>query len=113
MTHVGQLSEAQIEQIIQNLDLTHGIRLTPADIDALARASTVDYWTPPGTTMTVCAMTLPNGYTVLGKAACIEPANFNAEIGRKIAYDDARNQLWALEGYRLSQRRALRVQAMG
>ena len=31
----------------------------------------------------------------------VDPANFNLETARKIARDDARNQLWPLEGYRL------------
>jgi hypothetical protein len=29
--------------------------------------------------------------------------NFNAEIGRKIAHTNAREKIWALEGYRLKQ----------
>jgi hypothetical protein len=42
-----------------------------------------------------------NGYTVVGKSACASPENFDAELGRKIAWEDARKQIWALEGYAL------------
>lgn len=44
---------------------------------------------------------LNSGFTVTGRAACVDPANFDLEIGRKYAREDAENQLWKLEGYRL------------
>ena len=55
-------------------------------------------------TLTVCVLTLRNGFTVTGESACASPANFNKEIGEKIAYENARNKIWALEGYLLKQR---------
>lgn len=57
-----------------------------------------------GTTLTVCALTLKNGFTVTGESAAADPANFNKEIGEKIAYENARNKIWALEGYLLRQK---------
>lgn len=77
-------------------------RLTPKDIDN----AIVDeqYHVFPGTTMTVCALTLKNGYIVLGESASASAENFDAEIGRRIARDNARNKIWALEGYVLRQR---------
>ena len=54
----------------------------------------------PGTTLTVCALTLQNGFTVVGESASASPENFDADLGRKIARDNARNKIWALEGYR-------------
>ncbi|MBW4598910.1 MAG: hypothetical protein KME29_04680 [Calothrix sp. FI2-JRJ7] len=44
------------------------------------------------------------GFTVSGRAACVDPLNFNFEIGRKVARQDAANQLWKLEGYLLQWR---------
>lgn len=44
---------------------------------------------------------LESGFTVAGRAACVDPANFNLAIGQKIAREDAIKQLWVLEGYRL------------
>lgn len=41
------------------------------------------------------------GFTVTGRAACVDPKNFDLEFGRKIAREKAEDQLWALEGYRL------------
>src|SRR3569832_2388294 len=90
------LNEAAIESAIQAKGL-NAPRLTPAAIDAVIVAE--DYHVFPGTTLTVCCLTLRNGYTVTGESAAASPANFDAEISRKIARDNARNKIWALEGY--------------
>ena len=55
----------------------------------------------PDTTTTVCLLTLKNGFTVTGKSACVSDTNFDTEIGRKIAREEAVNKIWELEGYRL------------
>lgn len=49
--------------------------------------------------MTVCALTLRNGFVVIGEAAAASPENFDEAIGRRIARDNARGKIWALEGY--------------
>jgi hypothetical protein len=54
--------------------------------------------------LTFCVLVLKNGFTVTGESACASPENFNAEIGQKIARDNARNKIWLLEGYLLRQR---------
>lgn len=56
---------------------------------------------PPGTTLTLCVLTLWNGYTVVGESACASPENFDEEIGRRLSFANAFNKIWALEGYRL------------
>lgn len=53
--------------------------------------------------LTFCVLVLRNGFTVMGKSACASPENFDAEIGRKVAYEDAFNQVWPLEGYLLKE----------
>lgn len=58
----------------------------------------------PGTTVTVCALTLRNGFIVTGVSAAASAENFNEAIGQKIAYDNARNKIWELEGYLLKQK---------
>jgi hypothetical protein len=57
-------------------------------------------------TLTFCVLTLQNGFTVTGAAACASPENFDAELGRKIARQDAVNQMWPLLGYALRDRLA-------
>jgi hypothetical protein len=54
--------------------------------------------------LTFCVLTLNNGFTVTGESACASPENFDAEIGRKIAYSNAVGKIWALEGYLLKDR---------
>lgn len=51
--------------------------------------------------LTICVLVLKNGFTIVGKSACASPENFDAELGAKIAREDARRQIWALEGYQL------------
>lgn len=77
-------------------------RLTPAHIDATIAGE--DYHVFPGTTLTVCCLTLTNGYTVTGESASVSPGNFDEAIGRKIARQNAREKIWGLEGYLLRQR---------
>jgi len=90
--------EIAIENEIQAKGL-NAPRLTPTHIDK--QIASVDYHVFTGTTLTVCAMTLRNGFIVTGESAAASPENFDAEIGRKIAYDNARNKIWAFEGYSL------------
>ncbi len=93
--------EAAIEAEIQAKGLD-APRLTPALIDAAIAGE--DYHVFPGTTLTVCALILRNGFVVTGESAAASPENFDQEIGRKIARDNARQKIWALEGYLLRER---------
>ncbi len=95
---VPDQSEAGIEQQIQDKGL-NAPRLTPELIDRCI--STEQYHVFPGTTMTVCCLTLVNGYCVTGESAAASPENFDEEIGRQIARRNARDKIWALEGYLL------------
>lgn len=54
-------------------------------------------------TTTVCVLQLVNGYTVVGSSACAAPENYDQEVGRRLARLDAKNKVWALEGYLLKQ----------
>ena len=51
--------------------------------------------------LTVCVLVLKNGFTVTGESACASPENFDAEIGRKIARENAVAKVWSLMGYKL------------
>lgn len=53
------------------------------------------------TCLTICCLTLKNGFTVTGESACVSPENFDADIGKRIARDNAKEKIWALEGYAL------------
>lgn len=117
-----------IEQEIQAKGLT-APRVTPADIEASIASE--HYFTaadgvlgayraggdvhPVGGTpnqeahaalglLTFCVLVLRNGFTVTGESACASPENFDAEIGRKIARQNALQKVWPLEGYLLRER---------
>lgn len=100
---MAQHDEAAIEAEIQAKGKT-APRLTPQHIDEQIVKDA--YYVFPGTTLTVCALTLRNGFQVVGESAAASASNFDEEIGRKIARDNARSKIWALEGYLLRSRLA-------
>lgn len=77
-------------------------RLLIADIEAAI--SKEQYHVFDGTTLTVCCLTLRNGFTVTGTSACIHYVDFNAELGRKYAREEAFKRAWDHEAYMLKQR---------
>ena len=111
-----------IETEIQAKGLT-APRITPADIEAniisehLFTAAQGDQQAQedeyegrsvqpkdnPLSLLTFCVLVLRNGFTVTGESACASPENFNAEIGRKIARENAINKVWPLMGYQLKE----------
>ena len=95
------MTEDQVEQEVINRGLS-APRVTVAQIDSLI----VDehYYVFPDTTVTVCLLELRNGFNVTGTSACASIENFDEELGRRIARDDARDKIWMLEGYLLKQR---------
>lgn len=74
-------------------------RITPDMIDANIRGE--EYHVFHGSCLTVCCLTLQNGFTVTGESACASPENFDFEIGRTIARRNARDKIWSLMGYEL------------
>lgn len=96
-------NEAAVEAEIQAKGKT-APRLTPQHIDATIVSEA--FYVFPGTSLTVCALTLKNGFQVVGESAAASPENFDADIGRRIARDNARSKIWALEGYLLKSKLA-------
>ena len=113
------MSDKQIELEIQAKGLT-APRVTPADIEAEIAGE--HYFTagdgvhavqtkgnPDGTSvypeglglLTFCVLVLRNGFTVTGESACASPENFDAELGRKVARQNAAAKIWPLLGFRL------------
>lgn len=79
------------DKIAGEFFFTAGEALTALNMPAL----------PPTELLTVCILVMKNGFSIIGKSAPASPENFNAELGRKLAYEDAIRQLWPLEGYLL------------
>lgn len=97
----NKMSEQSIEKEIQDKGL-NAPRLTQELIDNTIKSE--DYYVFPNSLMTVCCLTLNNGFDIVGESACVSPENFDAEIGRKLAREDARNKIWLLEGYLLKEK---------
>lgn len=91
-------SEASIEAELQTKGL-NAPRVRPAHIDD--QIVHEQYFVFPGTTLTVCALTLRNGFVVTGESAAASPENFDAAVGQRISRENARAKIWALEGYTL------------
>ena len=51
--------------------------------------------------MTLCVITMRNGFVEVGKSAPASPENFDKEKGRTFAYEDAVRNLWPKLGYAL------------
>lgn len=94
------MNETQLESKLQSLSLDSP-RITSDDVDSTI--AKVDYHVFPNTTLTVCCITLVNGFTVTGESASASPENFNKSIGEDIAFNNARDKIWQLEGYLLKQ----------
>lgn len=109
-----------LERQIKDAGADKAPRVTPADIeasiasvhyfvasDAIQHANAVhehdaEGWLLGSTQLlTFCVIQLRNGFTVTGESACASPENFNAEIGRRIARENAINKIWPLLGFRL------------
>lgn len=93
-------NDQQIEQEIQAKGLT-APRITIERIDEVIKD--VQYHVFPGTMVTVCCITLTNGFNTIGESACASPENFDCELGEKIAFGNAKQKIWALEGYLLKE----------
>lgn len=112
------MSDKAIEQEIQAKGL-NAPRIRPADIDAnigsehyFTAAEGVDgaegSVTIPGalSLLTFCVLVLRNGFTVTGESACASRENFDPEIGRRIARENAVAKVWPLMGYELRSKLA-------
>jgi len=110
------MNDQQIEQEIQAKGLT-APRVTPDDVAAniayeayftaangVKGATECNITKGPLDLLTFCVLVLRNGFTVTGESACASPENFDAELGRKIARENAINKVWPLMGYALKER---------
>lgn len=103
-----KLAGEQLDQAIASMPYP---KVTKDTIEA--KITKVDYMVLPDSTVTLCNITLKNGYSVRGESACVDPRNFNIEIGKGLAYKDAFGKLWPLEGYLLAEDRWQRTAPAG
>ena len=58
----------------------------------------------PLSVMTMCVMVMRNGFMVIGKSAPASAGNYDRDLGKQYAYEDAIRQLWPLMGFSLRDR---------
>jgi hypothetical protein len=63
----------------------------------------IQFYIFPDSCFTVCLLTLKNGFNVSGESACVSEENFDKELGEKIAFKNAKDKIWQLEGYLLKE----------
>jgi len=80
------------------------LRKNAGDATVQAGAAHPDLLKPSLNLLTFCVLVLRNGFTVTGESACASPENFDPEIGRKIARQNAEQKIWPLMGYALKQK---------
>lgn len=90
----------KIEQAIKEAGADVAPRITLSDIHG--KIEKMDYINHG--LLTICVLTLQNGFTVTGESACASPENYNQTVGETIAYENAVEKIWPLEGYLLKQR---------
>ena len=76
------------------------VKITKEQVDALLAASKVED-TKLGEKSTVVSITLPNGFVIITSSSCVDPANYDHELGKSICLKRAEDKVWELEGYRL------------
>ncbi len=92
---------AQAEDRVYSARSTSTPRLTSEHIDAMIVEE--QYHLFPGTFVTVCCLRLKNGSCVTGIDSPAHIDRFSAELGKQISRQNARSQVWQLEGYLLKQ----------
>ena len=81
-----------LDEVAQKLSKA---RVTPDDIDmAIDLAKQVYYHRVPHTTTVICAVTLSNGFTVIGASSSISDAHFSLAIGYGLALNKVKDKLW-------------------
>lgn len=70
-------------------------------VTLLRGAASTEVLKPSLNLLTFCVLVLKNGFTVTGESACASPENFDVQIGRAIARENAVQKIWPLLGYEL------------
>lgn len=75
-------------------------RVTPADIESAIDQVEYHY----SGVLTICVVTMKNGFKVTGESACAHPDLYDQALGESLALTQAKNKLWPLLGYLLREK---------
>lgn len=78
--------------------------VTQEQIDSIIDQSSLEVFHRVHEKQCLVVAKLPNGFTVVGEAACVDPNNYDEQIGYDLAVKHIKNRLWELEGYSLQNK---------
>lgn len=101
-----RVSLDDIKNAIDGEFYTTGANAVTALRQSFVTGGVEDRCCAPLALLTICLLVMKNGFTIIGKSAPASPANFDPELGKKLAYEDAGRQIWPLMGFALRDKLA-------
>lgn len=95
-----QLTQEQVDKLLNE---SPGQRVTKEYIEHRI-TDTLFTTLIEGSTVTICQLTIDNGYSVRGESACVDPTNYNKDLGEHYSYENAFKKLWPLFGFLLAEK---------
>ena len=83
------------------------IKVTQEQVDGFIKTTEV---MTIGEKTTLVHATLQNGFTIKKTRACVDPENYDENIGAQICLERIKNEVWYLLGFLLQQREYERKQ---
>jgi hypothetical protein len=74
------------------------LTVTKEKVEEILAGSSLDI-VKLGDKTTVVAATLPNGFVVVASSSCVDPENYDENIGVSICKKRIIDKIWELEGY--------------
>lgn len=107
-TEQARYDRTELSSLRMSDDASAAVQKTPNRVtldSLLGKIDDEEYWHPSTIPhMTICIVTLKNGFAIVGKSAPADAGNFDEELGQKFAREDAIRQMWAFEAYALRER---------
>lgn len=102
--HMGCMSADECERYFEKYEENNmASTVDEDDIDDLLGNSDVKIYTSFNK-CTIVACKLPNGFVIVESSACVNPENYDAEMGVDICLNKIKDKVWELEGYYLQKR---------
>ena len=101
--HMGVMNNAELEAHFEKMEeVVETPTITEEYIEEIMENSEFDVRTVFNK-CTVVTCRLPNGFVVSDYAACVDPKNYDENMGIEICHERIKNKIWELEAYRLQQ----------
>jgi len=76
------------------------VRVTKEQVDQIIASAKIED-VKLGEKTTVVSATLANGFVIVQSSSCVDPENYDHELGKEICLKRIGDKVWELEGYRL------------